>query len=414
MDKINSLRGMPDFYSDDLISWTPVENKLEEVFRAFSIGEIRTPILEYTDLFKRSVGDTSDIVNKEIYSFDDRNDQSISLRPEGTAGVIRSVIEKKLDQQQSKFWYMGPMFRYERPQKGRYRQFHQAGVEFLGYQEGQADFELIALVCSIINGLDIKNAKLKINHLGDKDSKIQFARSLVTFLEPYKDQMDDKDIERLSKNPLRILDSKDKKVQEILENAPLLTDFISESANSLLASIQKTFADQCTIEIDKKLVRGLDYYTGLVFEACSSDLGAQDAFIGGGRYDNLAKALGGKDMPAIGLAVGLERLISISSVLRCDEKKVIFISSTSNITPLAFKIANKLRNANSNISLDMDLTDSSIKAKLRRANKTNATHAFIFGDEEMNNKSIIVKSLRDDNEQVSMSIDECIDFFKEI
>lgn len=414
MDKINSLRGMPDFYSDDLISWTPVENKLEEVFRAFSIGEIRTPILEYTDLFKRSVGDTSDIVNKEIYSFDDRNDQSISLRPEGTAGVIRSVIEKKLDQQQSKFWYMGPMFRYERPQKGRYRQFHQAGVEFLGYQEGQADFELIALVCSIINSLDIKNAKLKINHLGDKDSKIQFARSLVTFLEPYKDQMDDKDIERLSKNPLRILDSKDKKVQEILENAPSLTDFISESANSLLASIQKTFADQCTIEIDNKLVRGLDYYSGLVFEACSSDLGAQDAFIGGGRYDNLAKALGGKDMPAIGLAVGLERLISISSVLRCDEKKVIFISSTSNITPLAFKIANKLRNANSNISLDMDLTDSSIKAKLRRANKTNATHAFIFGDEEMNNKSIIVKSLRDDNEQVSMSIDECIDFFKEI
>ena len=414
MDKINSLRGMPDFYSDDLISWTPVENKLEEVFRTFSIGEIRTPILEYTDLFKRSVGDTSDIVNKEIYSFDDRNDQSISLRPEGTAGVIRSVIEKKLDQQQSKFWYMGPMFRYERPQKGRYRQFHQAGVEFLGYQEGQADFELIALVCSIINSLDIKNAKLKINHLGDKDSKIQFARSLVTFLEPYKDQMDDKDIERLSKNPLRILDSKDKKVQEILENAPSLTDFISESANSLLASIQKTFADQCTIEIDNKLVRGLDYYTGLVFEACSSDLGAQDAFIGGGRYDNLAKALGGKDMPAIGLAVGLERLISISSVLRCDEKKVIFISSTSNITPLAFKIANKLRNANSNISLDMDLTDSSIKAKLRRANKTNATHAFIFGDEEMNNKSIIVKSLRDDNEQVSMSIDECIDFYKEI
>ena len=282
MDKINSLRGMPDFYSDDLISWTPVENKLEEVFRAFSIGEIRTPILEYTDLFKRSVGDTSDIVNKEIYSFDDRNDQSISLRPEGTAGVIRSVIEKKLDQQQSKFWYMGPMFRYERPQRGRYRQFHQAGVEFLGYQEGQADFELIALVCSIINSLDIKNAKLKINHLGDKDSKMQFARSLVTFLEPYKDQMDDKDIERLSKNPLRILDSKDKKVQEILENAPSLTDFISESANSLLASIQKTFADQCTIEIDNKLVRGLDYYTGLVFEASSSDLGAQDAYIGGG------------------------------------------------------------------------------------------------------------------------------------
>ena len=414
MNKINSLRGMPDFYSDDLIRWTPVENKLEKIFKTFSIGEIRTPILEYTDLFKRSVGDTSDIVNKEIYSFNDRNHQSLSLRPEGTAGVIRSVIEKKLDQQQSKFWYMGPMFRYERPQKGRYRQFHQAGIEFLGYEEGQSDFELIALVCSIINGLDIKNAKLKINHLGDKDSKKEFSSSLVNYLQPFKDQMDEKDIERLNKNPLRILDSKDHKMQEILKDGPSLSNFISESANDLLLSIKETFGDQSIIEIDNKLVRGLDYYTGLVFEACSSDLGAQDAFIGGGRYDSLAQTLGGKNMPAIGLAIGLERLISISSVSSLNEKKLVFISSTSNIAPLAFKIANQLRNANSNISLDMDLTDSSLKAKLRRANKTNASHAFIFGDEEMTNKTVTVKSLRDDTEQVSMSITECIDFYKKI
>ena len=365
-------------------------------------------------LFKRSVGDTSDIVNKEIYSFNDRNDQSLSLRPEGTAGVIRSVIEKKLDQQQSKFWYMGPMFRYERPQKGRYRQFHQAGIEFLGYEEGQSDFELIALVCSIINGLDIKNAKLKINHLGDKDSKKEFSSSLVNYLQPFKDQMDEKDIERLNKNPLRILDSKDHKMQEILKDGPSLSNFISESANDLLLSIKETFGDQSIIEIDNKLVRGLDYYTGLVFEACSSDLGAQDAFIGGGRYDSLAQTLGGKNMPAIGLAIGLERLISISSVSGLNEKKLVFISSTSNIAPLAFKIANQLRNANSNISLDMDLTDSSLKAKLRRANKTNASHAFIFGDEEMTNKTVTVKSLRDDTEQVSMSITECIDFYKKI
>ena len=414
MNKINSLRGMPDFYSDDLIRWTPVENKLEKIFKTFSIGEIRTPILEYTDLFKRSVGDTSDIINKEIYSFNDRNDQSLSLRPEGTAGVIRSVIEKKLDQQQSKFWYMGPMFRYERPQKGRYRQFHQAGIEFLGYEEGQSDYELIALVCSIINGLDIKNAKLKINHLGDKDSKKEFSSSLVNYLQPFKDQMDEKDIERLNKNPLRILDSKDHKMQEILKDGPSLSNFISESANDLLLSIKETFGDQSIIEIDNKLVRGLDYYTGLVFEACSSDLGAQDAFIGGGRYDSLAQTLGGKNMPAIGLAIGLERLISISSVSSLNEKKLVFISSTSNIAPLAFKIANQLRNANSNISLDMDLTDSSLKAKLRRANKTNASHAFIFGDEEMTNKTVTVKSLRDDTEQVSMSITECIDFYKKI
>ena len=306
------------------------------------------------------------------------------------------------------------MFRYERPQKGRYRQFHQAGIEFLGYEEGQSDFELIALVCSIINGLDIKNAKLKINHLGDKDSKKEFSSSLVNYLQPFKDQMDEKDIERLNKNPLRILDSKDHKMQEILKDGPSLSNFISESANDLLLSIKETFGDQSIIEIDNKLVRGLDYYTGLVFEACSSDLGAQDAFIGGGRYDSLAQTLGGKNMPAIGLAIGLERLISISSVSSLNEKKLVFISSTSNIAPLAFKIANQLRNANSNISLDMDLTDSSLKAKLRRANKTNASHAFIFGDEEMTNKTVTVKSLRDDTEQVSMSITECIDFYKKI
>ena len=415
MDKINSLRGMPDFYSDALISWTPVENKLEEIFRAFSISEIRTPIMEYTDLFKRSVGDTSDIVNKEIYSFDDRNDQSISLRPEGTAGVIRSVIEKKLDQQQSKFWYMGPMFRYERPQKGRYRQFHQAGVEFLGYQEGQADFELIALVCSIINGLDIKNAKLKINHLGDKDSKIQFARSLVTFLETYKDQMDDKDIERLSKNPLRILDSKDKKVQEILENAPSLTDFISESANSLLASIQKTFADQCTIEIDNKLVRGLDYYSGFVFEAVSSNLGAQDSFLGGGRYDQLCAKLGGKNLPSIGMAIGLERFAELIEVNNLPEKVVSFIVVTGNLEPKAYKIAHQLRSLNKDIVLDIHLSEGSLKAKLRKANKNNSHYAIIIGEEELKANTAIIKPLKNElEEQKTVSIDDLHSFFKSL
>ncbi|MDA8885042.1 histidine--tRNA ligase [Gammaproteobacteria bacterium] len=413
-NKINSLRGMPDFYPEDIISWTPVENKLEEIFNSYSINEIRTPIMEYTDLYKRSVGDTSDIVNKEIYSFNDRNDQSLSLRPEGTAGVIRSIIEKKLDQQQSKFWYMGPMFRYERPQKGRYRQFHQAGIELLGFEEGKADFELISMICSIINGLKIKNTTLKINHLGDKQSKQDFAKELVSFLSSYKDQMDEKDLERLNTNPLRILDTKDHNIQEILKSGPSLKDFIPNSANELLENIQSTFGDLCNIEIDNNLVRGLDYYTGLVFEATSSDLGAQDAFLGGGRYDILSEMLGGKDMPAIGLAIGLERIISIATISPSNKKKVAFITSTSNIAPLAFKIANQLRSANSEISLDMDLTESSIKAKLRRANKTNASHVFILGDEEINNNLIIVKYLREDVEQTNVSLKELIELYKEI
>lgn len=414
MTKINSLRGMPDLYSDDLISWTSVENNLENIFKSYSLKELRTPILEYTDLFKRSVGDTSDIVNKEIYAFNDRNDQSISLRPEGTAGVIRSIIEKKLDQQQSKIWYMGPMFRYERPQKGRYRQFHQAGIELLGYEEGPADFEMISIVSSIINELKIADVKLKINHLGDNESKAEFSRSLVKFLDPYKKELDTKDQIRLEKNPLRILDTKDTNLQKILQEGPSIKEFISDSANELLLELQTTFSNSCKLEIDYNLVRGLDYYTGLVFEASSADLGAQDAFIGGGRYDNLSSMLGGKNLPAIGLAIGLERLISISSPNKADEKKVIFITSTSNIAPLAFKIANQLRSLNSSVALDMDLTDSSLKAKLRRANKTNASHALILGDKEIDSKNIIIKSLMDDTEQVSVSIEECLDFYNKI
>ena len=414
MTKINSLRGMPALYSDDLISWTSVENNLENIFKSYSLKELRTPILEYTDLFKRSVGDTSDIVNKEIYAFNDRNDQSISLRPEGTAGVIRSIIEKKLDQQQSKIWYMGPMFRYERPQKGRYRQFHQAGIELLGYEEGPADFEMISIVSSIINELKITDVKLKINHLGDNESKAKFSRSLVKFLDPYKKELDTKDQIRLEKNPLRILDTKDTNLQKILQEGPSIKEFISDSANELLLELQTTFSNSCKLEIDYNLVRGLDYYTGLVFEASSADLGAQDAFIGGGRYDNLSGMLGGKNLPAIGLAIGLERLISISSPNKADEKKVIFITSTSNIAPLAFKIANQLRSLNSSVALDMDLTDSSLKAKLRRANKTNASHALILGDQEIDSKNIIIKSLMDDTEQVSVSIEECLDFYNKI
>ena len=389
-------------------------NKLVEIFNSFSIEEIRTPLLEHTDLFKRSVGDTSDIVNKEIYSFNDRNEKSISLRPEGTAGVIRSIVEKKLDQQQLKLWYMGPMFRYERPQKGRYRQFYQAGVEFLGFPEGSSDFELISLVCLIIEGLKIKNSTIKINHLGDKESKKAFSKELVKFLEPHKKILDKKDLERLNSNPLRILDSKDTNVQNLLKEGPSLTDFISDSANLILNQIKSSFGKFWDIEIDTNLVRGLDYYNGLVFEAISDDLGAQDAFLGGGRYDNLSSTLGGKEMPSIGLAIGLERIISISSLTSSKEKKIAFITSTSNIAPLAFKIANQLRIVNPHVALDMDLTESSLKAKLRRANKTSASHAFIIGDEEAESQSVIVKSLREDIEQVNMNFEDLNKFYKEI
>ena len=284
------------------------EHILKDIFETYSISEIRTPALEDSSLFKRSVGDTSDIVNKELYSFMDKNDKSITLRPEGTASVIRSIIEKKIDNESNKFWYLGPMWRYERPQKGRYRQFSQAGVEILGYSEGIAELEIVSIICSINKALGIENSILKINHLGDKESKEKYCNALKNFLMPLSSKLDEKDIQRLNTNPLRVLDSKSSETQEILKDAPKINDFLTDQSLDLLNLVKNTFSEECNIKIDHTLVRGLDYYTGFVFEAVSSDLGAQDAYLGGGRYDDLCKQLGGKDLPAIGMAIGIERL----------------------------------------------------------------------------------------------------------
>ena len=292
MEKINSLTGMADLIghkdkkSNQSDSIFQVEKKLIEIFENYSLQEIRTPALESEKLFNRSVGDLSDIVNKELYTFKDKNEKSISLRPEGTAGVVRSIIEKKLDNESHRFWYLGPMWRYERPQKGRYRQFYQAGVELIGYEEGLSELEMISLVISINSELNINDSIIKINHLGDKKAKEGFCQSLKEYLEPYKSELDEKDIDRLSKNPLRILDSKNSNTQKILKNAPKISDFISDEASNLLNTIKNTYP-QNHIEIDHSLVRGLDYYTGFVFEAVSEHLGAQDSYLGGGRYGPL-------------------------------------------------------------------------------------------------------------------------------
>jgi histidyl-tRNA synthetase len=284
---------MQDLYDDgssDLSSnFFYVERKIKEIFINYRLSEIRTPILEDIRLFSRSVGSSSDIVNKEIYEFNDRNDKKIALRPEGTASVIRSVIEKKLDTFEQKLCYIGPMWRYERPQKGRYRQFHQAGVEILGITEGLPEYEMISIICSIINEFELENCTIKINHLGNQVTKDNFCNSLKDFLTPYKEILDEKDILRLDKNPLRILDSKNKKTQELLKDAPLIKNFLDSSSVKMLEDIKKEFSQFCNIEIDFSLVRGLDYYSGFVFEATSSDLGAQDSFLGGGRYDQLCE-----------------------------------------------------------------------------------------------------------------------------
>lgn len=420
MDNIQSLTGMQDHFNDgdknNLSSkFFQVEQKIKEIFINYKLEEIRTPALEDANLFNRSVGNTSDIVNKEIYAFNDRNNKTIALRPEGTASVIRSIIEKKLDQTTHKLWYMGPMWRYERPQKGRYRQFNQAGVEILGIKEGFPEFEMISLVCSIINGFNLKNCSIKINHLGTKENKQTFCDALVQYLLPFKDSLDDKDVERLNKNPLRILDTKSEKTQALLKNAPSIKDYIDQTSIEFLKSIKDQFSDLCDIEIDYSLVRGLDYYSGFVFEAISSELGAQDSFLGGGRYDHLCKKLGGKDLPSIGMALGIERFAELINTDTSSTKTASFLIVTSNLEPKAYKIAHQLRALNKEIILDVHLSDGSLKSKLRRSNKDNADYAIIIGEDELKNNTAVIKYLKDElREQQTVTLDELYSFYKSI
>ena len=421
MEKINSLTGMLDLISskynkDNLANKIfSTEKALKEIFENFSLCEIRNPALENTNLFKRSVGDNSDIVNKELYSFLDKSDKSISLRPEGTAGVIRSIIEKKLEGDPQKLWYLGPMWRYERPQKGRFRQFNQGGVEILGFKEGIAEFEIISLICEINRKLEIKKPKVKINHLGNNETKNKFCEALKNFLEPLKSKLDKNDLNRLQNNPLRILDSKNENTQEILAKAPSIRDYLSDSSVNLLINIQETFSDQCEIEIDHGLVRGLDYYSGFVFEAISEELGAQDAYIGGGRYDNLCSQLGGKNLPAIGMAIGIERLALISNQKSFYKTLISFLIVSSNFESKAYKIAHDIRLLNNNVEIDVHLSNNSLKSKLRRAAKDKASYAVIIGDDEVKSSSVILKPLNiDDSEQTTMNIDELKTFIKNL
>jgi len=421
VEKINSLTGMMDLIANksnkeelpNKIFHT--EKVLESIFKNFSISQIRTPSLEYTNLFERSVGETSDIVNKELYTFLDKNEKSITLRPEGTASVIRSLIEKKLDGDSHKLWYLGPMWRYERPQKGRYRQFNQAGVEILGYEEGMAEFEIISMISSINKRLKIEKPIIKINHLGNHETKKNFCDALVEYLKPLQSKLEEKDLTRLNNNPLRILDSKSSETQEILTNGPRISEYLPKKSLEMMDMIISTFSQECEIQIDQNLVRGLDYYTGFVFEAISSNLGAQDAFLGGGRYDNLCKQLGGKDLPAIGMAIGIERLSLLSNALEEDKTSISIIIISNNTEPKAYKIAHDLRSLNNNINFDIQLSDGSLKSKLRRANKDNADYAIIIGEEELKSNTVIVKPLSDnDSEQTTMDLNDLDNFIKNV
>ncbi len=413
--KIQSLRGMHDLFPAELEKWCFFESKLSAIFNSYNTREIRTPIIETKELFSRSVGNSSDIVNKELYSFADRNDEIICLRPEGSASVIRAIIQKKLENEKHKLWYQGPMFRYERPQKGRFRQFHQLGVEYLGYEEGFAEYELISMILQINKSLGIDDYSIKINHLGDSKAKEKFARSLVSYLKPYKSSLHAADKTRLNSNPLRVLDSKEKSTKELLKNAPKFNEFISKDSKMFLNNLANSFKDLCNIQIDQSLVRGLDYYNGIVFEIISKDLGAQDSFLGGGRYDNLSNNLGGKDMHAIGFAIGIERILQLVKIQNYDHPiKAGFINTDKQIYKKTYKIANDLRNINKKIILETFLSEGSLKSQLRKANKTNCDFVIIVGDDELSNNQIIWKNLSSSSEQELISLSKLFQRYKNL
>ena len=413
--KPRTIRGVNDLLPDNLGTWKYLEEKVIQIVESYGFNEIRLPIMERTELFKRSIGEGTDIVEKEMYTFNDRNEESITLRPEATASLARAGITNGLlHNQQQKLWTMGPMFRYEKPQKGRYRQFYQFNIEAMGFEGPDVDAEIIILCQRMWKQLNINRISLKINSLGDKKTRSDYRKDLINYFSSHDGQLDQNSKNRLHQNPLRILDSKNPEMSMLIDNAPLLSDYLDSASKDHFEKLKEIISSTgIEFEVNPKLVRGLDYYSGFVFEAISSELGAQDSFLGGGRYDQLCSQLGGKDLPAIGMAIGLERLANIANLQKPNRKLVSFVIAASNLEPKAYKIAHHLRSINKEVLLDIHLSEGSLKSKMRKANKNNSDYAIIIGEEEFNNKTAVIKPLNDElKEQQTVSIEDLYSFYK--
>ena len=323
---IQATRGTRDILPEEIGHWQRIEAIARETLARAAYEEIRTPMFEQTDLFERGIGETTDVVGKEMYTFKDRGDRSITLRPEGTAGVVRSYIEHGMQAQGGvqRLWYTGAMFRYERPQAGRQRQFHQLGVEVLGSSDVRADAEVIAIATDILKSIGLKNLTLQLNSIGNADDRQNYRTALIDFLTPHKNQLDPDSQTRLDKNPLRILDSKDAQTQAVLKNAPSILEYLSTESKQRFDRVQTLLQDLgIPCNINARLVRGLDYYTHTVFEIQSDDLGAQATVCAGGRYDGLVAQLGGAETPAVGWAMGLERLVILLQQIQSNRQSTI-------------------------------------------------------------------------------------------
>ena len=416
--KIQSIRGMNDLLPEQSATWQYLEKTVANVLARYSYSEIRFPVLEQTELFKRSVGEATDIVEKEMYTFADRNGDMLSLRPEGTAGCVRACNENGLLHNQiQRLWYTGPMFRHERPQKGRLRQFHQVGVEAFGLDGPDIDAELLMLTARLWKTLKIDHAvTLQVNSLGSADDRANYRLALVDYLSARHDQLDEDSQRRLHTNPMRILDSKNANTQALLNDAPSLEDYINSDAKAHFQQLRdKLDAVGIDYQINPRLVRGLDYYSKTVFEWVTTHLGAQGTVCAGGRYDGLVEQLGGKACPAVGFAMGVERLVLLLDELGVVPDSVgqtvdVYLVAVGDVDSHTLVLAEKLRTACPTIRLQTNCGGGSFKSQMKKADKSGAAVALILGDDEAANKTVGVKLLRQDKAQETVGQEQLADY----
>jgi histidyl-tRNA synthetase len=406
---LQAVRGMNDILPGESSVWQYLEDTLRDVVHAYGYREIRLPLLEKTELFKRSIGEVTDIVEKEMYTFDDRNGDSLTLRPEGTASCVRACMEHGLlHNQVQRLWYAGPMFRHERPQKGRYRQFHQIGVEAFGMAGPDIDAEMIFMTARMWERLGLQGAVLQVNSLGTLAARADYRTALVAWLRAHETALDDDSRRRLESNPLRILDSKNPEMQSLIEDAPRLPDYLDEESRTHFSALC-ALLDSAGLEykVNPRLVRGLDYYSKTVFEWVTDQLGAQGTICAGGRYDGLVEYLGGKPAPAIGFALGLERLLALleagGATLPASLPHVYLVLNGARGVQEGMVFAETLRAALPGLRLLSNCGNGSFKSQFKRADKSGAEYALVMGDDEAEQGTLILKPLRSKLDQEILS-----------
>ena len=398
---IQAIRGMNDYLPAETALWQRIEDSLKKVLRSYGYSEIRTPIMEQTPLFKRAIGEVTDVVEKEMYSFDDRNGDNLSLRPEGTAGCVRAGIEHGIFyNQEQRLWYMGPMFRHERPQKGRYRQFHQLGCEVFGLQGPDIDAELILLSARWWRELGIaEHVALELNSIGSLEARARYREALIAFLEQHKDQLDEDCLRRMYTNPLRVLDSKNAQIQTLLNDAPVLTEYLDDESRQHFEQLGELLTQAgIPFTVNPRLVRGLDYYNRTVFEWVTTSLGSQGTVCAGGRYDGMVEQLGGHATPAVGFAMGLERLVLLVQSVNPNFTAlpgvdVYLISSGVGTQSAAIQLAETLRDALPELKLMTNYGGGNFKKQFARADKWGARIALVLGENEVASGQVVVKNL---------------------